>query len=44
MKRKLVALAGLALLTLASFAFTSSATTPTQALCGGGCCGYCQMK
>lgn len=44
MKRKLVALASLTLLTLASFAFTGSASTPTQALCGGGCCGHCQMK
>jgi len=44
MKRKLVALAGLALLTLASFAFTASAGTSTRALCGGSCCGHCQMK
>ena len=44
MKRKLVALAGLAVLTLVSFAFTGSATTPTRALGGGDCCGHCQMK
>lgn len=45
MKKKLIALVGLSVLALSTFAFAGSSATPTKAMCGGGsCCGSCAMS